>query len=41
MKSGIGAAIAIIIAEGLGLLYGPSAGIITLLFIQDTKKEKH
>lgn len=39
MKTGIGSAIAILIAESLGLLYSPSAGIITLLSIQNTKKE--
>lgn len=39
MKAGIGSAIAIIIAEALGFLYSPSAGIITLLTIQETKKE--
>lgn len=39
MKVAIGSAISIIIAEGLGLLYSPSAGIVTLLSVQDTKKE--
>ncbi len=39
MKAGIGSAIAILIAEGLGLLYSTSAGIITLLSIQNTRKE--
>lgn len=39
MKVGIGSALAIIIAETLGLMYSPSAGIITLLTIQNTKKE--
>lgn len=39
VKVGIGSAIAIIIAETLGLMYSPSAGIITLLTIQNTKKE--
>lgn len=38
-KVGIGSATAIIIAETLGLLYSPSAGIITLLTVQNTKKE--
>ncbi|MDF2487347.1 MAG: putative rane protein [Herbinix sp.] len=39
LKTGIGSALAIIIANALGLLYSPSAGIITLLTIQNTKKE--
>ncbi len=39
IKTGVGSAIAIIIANALGLLYSPSAGIITLLTIQNTKKE--
>lgn len=39
IKVGIGSAIAIIMAETLGLMYSPSAGIITLLTIQNTKKE--
>lgn len=38
-KTGIGSAIAILISESLGLLYSPSAGIITLLTIQNTKKD--
>jgi len=38
-KAGIGSAIAIILAELFGLSYSPSAGIITLLTIQNTKKE--
>lgn len=38
-KVGIGSAIAIFLAEMLGLSYSPSAGIITLLTIQNTKKE--
>ncbi|MDF2473699.1 MAG: hypothetical protein K0R21_1481 [Anaerocolumna sp.] len=38
-KIAIGSSIAIIIANGLGLQYSPSAGIITLLSVQDTKKE--
>lgn len=39
LKTGVGSALAIIIAESLGLAYSPSAGIITLLTIQNTKKE--
>jgi uncharacterized membrane protein YgaE (UPF0421/DUF939 family) len=39
LKTGIGSAIAIILAETLGFAYSPSAGIITLLTIQNTKKE--
>lgn len=39
MKVGIGSAVAIIVAETLGLMYSPSAGIITLLTVQNTKKE--
>ncbi len=39
LKTGIGSAIAIILAQSLGLAYSPSAGIITLLTIQNTKKE--
>lgn len=39
LKTGIGSAIAIILAEGLGFAYSPSAGIITLLTIQNTKRE--
>ena len=39
IKAGIGSAIAIIVAQSLGLLYSPSAGIITLLTLQNTKKE--
>ncbi|MFT4146840.1 MAG: aromatic acid exporter family protein [Mobilitalea sp.] len=38
-KTGIGSAIAILLAESFGLLYSPSAGIITLLTIQNTKKD--
>lgn len=38
-KTGIGSAIAILIANKLGLAYSASAGIITLLTIQNTKKE--
>lgn len=39
LKTGIGSAVSILLADGLGLLYSPSAGIITLLTIQNTKKE--
>ncbi|MGB4658439.1 MAG: aromatic acid exporter family protein [Mobilitalea sp.] len=39
LKTGIATAVAILLAEGLGLLFSPSAGIITLLTIQNTKKE--
>ncbi|HHX11387.1 MAG TPA: aromatic acid exporter family protein [Clostridiales bacterium] len=39
LKTGIGTAFAIIVAEAIGLAYSPSAGIITLLTIQNTKKE--
>lgn len=39
MKAGIGSAVAIFLAEMLGLSYSPSAGIITLLTIQNTRKE--
>ena len=39
MKVGIGSAISILLVETLGLMYSPSAGIITLLTIQNTKKE--
>lgn len=39
LKTGIGTAIAIILAEAIGIAYSPSAGIITLLTIQNTKKE--
>src|SRR5690606_27697528 len=39
LKVGIGSAVAIIVAETLGLMYSPSAGIITLLTVQNTKKE--
>lgn len=38
-KTSIGATVAILIANRLGLLYSSSAGIITLLTIQNTKKE--
>ena len=39
LKVSIGTAAAILIANQFGLLYSPSAGIITLLTIQNTKKE--
>lgn len=39
LKTGIGSALAIIIANRLNLLYSASAGIITLLTIQNTKIE--
>ena len=39
LKAGIGSAIAILLADSLGLDYSASAGIITLLTIQNTKKE--
>ena len=39
LKTGIGAAIAMIIAKQLGLEYAASAGIITILSIQNTKKQ--
>jgi len=39
LKTGFGSAISIVIAESLGFAYSPSAGIITLLTIQNTKKE--
>ena len=38
-KIAVGSSIAILIADFLGLSYSASAGIITLLSIQDTKKE--
>ncbi len=38
IKTGVGAAIAIIIAQGLGLSYSASAGVITILSIQNTKR---
>lgn len=38
-KSGLGSALAIFIANRLGLLYSASAGIITLLTIQNTRRE--
>ena len=39
LKIGIGSAIAIFIAEMLGLAYATSAGIVTLLTIQNTRKD--
>lgn len=39
VKTGIGATIAILIAQWLGLKYTASAGIITILSIQNTRKE--
>ncbi len=39
LKVAIGSAISIWIAGSIGLLYSPSAGIITLLTIQNTKRE--
>ncbi|MHC1749724.1 MAG: aromatic acid exporter family protein [Cellulosilyticaceae bacterium] len=39
LKTAIGATIAIIIASMIGLKYSPSAGIITILSIQSTKKQ--
>lgn len=39
LKIAVGAALSIILAESLGLGYSASAGVITLLSIQDTKKE--
>lgn len=39
LKTGLGSAIAIIIADRFNLYYGASAGIITLLTIQNTRKE--
>jgi len=39
LKTGIGSAMAILVASKLGLAYSASAGIITLLTIQNTKKE--
>lgn len=39
LKIAIGSAFSIFIADSLGLNYGTSAGIITLLTIQDTSKE--
>ena len=39
LKIALGTTIAILIADALGLAYSSSAGIITLLSIQDTKKD--
>ncbi len=39
IKMAAGSAVSIILADVLGLLYSPSAGIMTLLTIQDTSKE--
>lgn len=39
LKTGIGAAVAMILARVLGLVYWPSAGIITILSIQATKRQ--
>lgn len=39
LKTGIGSAVAILISGSLGLAYSSSAGIITLLTIQNTKRE--
>lgn len=39
LKTGVGASIAIIIAKQLGLEYPISAGIITILSVQNTKKQ--
>jgi uncharacterized membrane protein YgaE (UPF0421/DUF939 family) len=39
LKTGIGASIAIIIANRLGLEYAVSAGVITILSIQNTKRQ--
>ena len=39
LKIAAGAGMAMALAEGLGLNYAASAGVITLLSIQDTKKE--
>ena len=38
-KIGIGSAIAIFLAEWMGLSYATSAGIVTLLTIQNTRKD--
>ena len=38
VKTAISAALAMIIAEKLGLLYAPSAGIISVLSVTSTKK---
>lgn len=39
LKIGVGSCVAILIANYFGLAYSASAGVITLLSIQDTKKE--
>ena len=39
IKISVGTAVSIFLADALGLSYGTSAGIITLLTIQDTSKE--
>ena len=39
VKTGIGATIAILLAQFMGLKYAASAGIITILSIQNTRKE--
>lgn len=39
LKIGIGSAIAIFLAEWMGLTYATSAGIVTLLTIQNTRKD--
>lgn len=39
LKIALGAGISIVLAEWIGLNFSPSAGVITLLSIQDTKKE--
>ena len=39
IKIAVGAGLAIVLAERMGLRYSASAGVITLLSIQDTKKE--
>lgn len=38
-KIAVGASLAIVIADGIGLHYSASAGVITLLSIQDTRRE--
>lgn len=39
MKIAVGSTVAVMLASGLGLAYGTSAGVITLLSVQNTKKE--
>ncbi len=39
LKTGIGSAMSILLANLFGLLYSPSAGIITLLTLQNTKRD--